>query len=246
MNIEFKGKTVVVTGAEHGLGRAIAQAFADRGASVWICGLDAAGLAETAGGRMQHRVVDVADHDAVQGFVAEVGAVDVLVNNAGGVAGQANKPIEQVTRDQWMAIINANALGSFNFCQAVAPGMKSRRAGRIVNISSGAGLRPSLTGIQAYTMAKHAVVGLTKQMALELGPFGITCNSVAPGFVRSNPSTERQWDSYGPEGQKRLVENIHLRRLGTPADIAHAVLFFASDYAAWVSGEILQVNGGRA
>jgi 3-oxoacyl-[acyl-carrier protein] reductase len=115
-----------------------------------------------------------------------------------------------------------------------------------VNISSGAGLRPSLTGIQAYTMAKHAVVGLTKQMALELGPFGITCNSVAPGFVRSNPSTERQWDSYGPEGQKRLVENIHLRRLGTPADIAHAVLFFASDYAAWVSGEILQVNGGRA
>jgi 3-oxoacyl-[acyl-carrier protein] reductase len=246
MNIDFQDRTVIVTGAELGLGRAIAQAFADRGARVWICGLGAAGLAETADGRMQHRVVDVADRDAVQRFVAEAGAVDVLVNNAGGVAGQANKPIEQVTHEQWMAIINANALGSFNFCQAVAPGMKARRSGRIVNISSGAGLRPSLTGIQAYTMAKHAVVGLTKQMALELGPFGITCNSVAPGFVRSNPSTERQWESYGPEGQKRLVENIHLRRLGTPADIAHAVLFFASDYAAWVSGQILQVDGGRA
>jgi 3-oxoacyl-[acyl-carrier protein] reductase len=124
--------------------------------------------------------------------------------------------------------------------------MKARRAGRIVNISSGAGLRPSLTGVQAYTMAKHAVVGLTKQLALEFGPFGITVNSVAPGFVRSNPSTERQWEAYGPEGQKRLVENIHLRRLGTAEDIMHAVLFFASDYAAWVSGEILQVNGGRA
>lgn len=246
MNIGFDGRTVIVTGAEHGLGRAIAQAFADRGASTWICGLNAAGLAETASGRMQHRVVDVADRDAVQRFVAEAGAVDVLVNNAGGVAGQANRPIEQVTHEQWMAIINANALGSFNFCQAVAPGMKARKAGRIVNISSGAGLRPSLTGIQAYTMAKHAVVGLTKQMALELGPFGITCNSVAPGFVRSNPSTEKQWESYGPEGQKRLVENIHLKRLGTPADIAHAVLFFASDYAAWVSGQILQVDGGRA
>jgi 3-oxoacyl-[acyl-carrier protein] reductase len=195
---------------------------------------------------MQARVVDVADKAAVQRFVAEAGAVDILVNNAGGVAGQANRPIEEVTHEALMAIVNANAIGTFNFCQAVAPGMKARRAGRIVNISSGAGLRPSLTGIQAYTMAKHAVVGLTKQLALELGPFGITVNSVAPGFVRSNPSTERQWEAYGPEGQKRLVENIHLRRLGTAEDIMHAVLFFASDYAAWVSGEILQVNGGRA
>jgi 3-oxoacyl-[acyl-carrier protein] reductase len=145
-----------------------------------------------------------------------------------------------------MAIVNANAVGSFNFCQAVAPGMKARRAGRIVNISSGAGLRPSLTGIQAYTMAKHAVVGLTKQLALELGPFGITVNSVAPGFVLSNQATKRQWESYGPEGQKRLVEAIHLRRLGTPEDISSAVMFLCSGFAGWVSGQILQVDGGRA
>lgn len=246
MKIDFTGRTVVVTGADHGLGRAIARAFADLGATTWICGVDAAKLAETAGGRMQHRVVDVGDRDAVQRFVAEVGAVDVLVNNAGGVAGQVNQPIENVTPAQWQAVINVNAVGTFNMCQAVAPGMKARKAGRIVNISSGAGLRPSLTGIQAYTMAKHAVVGLTKQLALELGPHGITVNSVAPGFVRSNPSTEKQWESYGAEGQKRLVENIHLRRLGTPQDIANAVVFFASDLAPWVSGQILQVDGGRA
>jgi 3-oxoacyl-[acyl-carrier protein] reductase len=182
----------------------------------------------------------------VRRYVAGIGAVDILVNNAGGVAGQTSRPIEEVTPEALQAIMNANAIGCFNMSQAVAPAMKAGRSGRIVNISSGAGLRPSLTGIQAYTMAKHAVVGLTRQLALELGPFGITVNSVAPGFVRSNPATERQWESYGAEGQKRLVEAIHLRRLGTPEDIAHAVMFFASDYAGWVSGQILQVDGGRA
>ena len=195
---------------------------------------------------METGVADVGDRDAVRRLVERIGPVDILVNNAGGVAGQTNRPIEDVTPDSLQAIMNANAIGSFNVSQAVAPGMKTRRAGRIVNISSGAGLRPSLTGIQAYTMAKHAVVGLTRQLALELGPFGITVNSVAPGFVRSNPATERQWESYGPDGQKRLVDSIHLRRLGTPEDIAHAVMFFCSDYAAWISGQVLQVDGGRA
>ncbi len=246
MNIGFDGKLALVTGADHGIGRTIARCFADRGARVVACGLGAASLAETAGGRMETGVADVGDRDAVRRLVERIGPVDILVNNAGGVAGQTNRPIEDVTPDSLQAIMNANAIGSFNVSQAVAPGMKTRRAGRIVNISSGAGLRPSLTGIQAYTMAKHAVVGLTRQLALELGPFGITVNSVAPGFVRSNPATERQWESYGPDGQKRLVDSIHLRRLGTPEDIAHAVMFFCSDYAAWISGQVLQVDGGRA
>jgi 3-oxoacyl-[acyl-carrier protein] reductase len=124
--------------------------------------------------------------------------------------------------------------------------MQQARYGRIVNIASGAGLRPSLTGIQAYTAAKHALVGLTKQLSQDLGRFGITTNAVAPGFVRSNPTTERQWQSYGAEGQKRLVEGIHTRRLGRAADIANAVLFLASEQAAWVSGQILSVDGGRS
>jgi 3-oxoacyl-[acyl-carrier protein] reductase len=124
--------------------------------------------------------------------------------------------------------------------------MKKGGFGRIVNISSGAGLRPSLTGIQAYTASKHALVGLTKQLSFELGPFGITVNSVAPGFVLSNPATQRQWESYGSEGQKHLLESIHTRRLGQPRDIADTVMFLASDMAGWISGQIISVDGGRS
>ena len=123
--------------------------------------------------------------------------------------------------------------------------MKAARAGRIINISSGAGLGVSRTGIQAYASAKAAQIGLTRQLTHELGPWGITVNNVSPGFVRSNPTTERQWQSYGEEGQKRLVESIALKRLGAPEDIAHAVLFFASDYAGWITGQVLSVDGGK-
>ena len=124
--------------------------------------------------------------------------------------------------------------------------MRRNTYGRIVLVASGAGLRPSLTGIQAYTAAKHAVVGLTKQLSQDLGRFGITSNAIAPGFVRSNPATERQWESYGPDGQARLVESVHTRRLGTADDIANAALFLASAQASWISGQILSVDGGRS
>jgi 3-oxoacyl-[acyl-carrier protein] reductase len=162
------------------------------------------------------------------------------------VRGQVARRVEEVPEDDWHAIFSVNATGAFLMAKHVAPVMKRQGFGRIITISSGAGLRPSLTGIQAYTAAKHALVGLTKQLAHELGPHGITVNSVAPGFVRSNPATERQWDSYGPEGQKRLVEGIFTRRLGTPEDIAWAVRFFASERAGWITGQVLSVNGGRA
>jgi len=162
------------------------------------------------------------------------------------VRGQVGRPIETVPEQDWHAILAVNATGAFLLAKHVAPVMKRQRYGRIVTISSGAGLRPSLTGIQAYTAAKHALVGLTKQLAHELGPHGVTVNSVAPGFVRSNPATERQWESYGPEGQQRLVESIFTRRLGTPEDIAWAVRFFASERSGWITGQVLSVDGGRA
>jgi 3-oxoacyl-[acyl-carrier protein] reductase len=103
----------------------------------------------------------------------------------------------------------------------------------------------SLTGIQAYCSAKHAVVGLTRQLAHELGPFGITVNSVAPGFMRSNPASEKQWEGYGEDGQRALIERIAMRRLGTAQDIANAVVFFASGLAGFVNGQVLAVAGGK-
>ena len=234
----FEGKTVVVTGAAHGFGRAISVAFAERGASVWACD-----VIEGA------RLVDVRDRRAVDAFVAEAsaatGRVDILVNNAGGVLNQVGRPLEEVTPEQWQSIFDVNVTGAFYCAQAVAPGMKAARSGRIINISSGAGLGISLTGIQAYASAKAAQIGLTRQLAHELGPWGITVNSVAPGFVRSNPATERQWESYGAAGQRALVDAIALKRLGTSEDIAHGVLFFASEQANWITGQVLAIDGGK-
>ena len=244
MNLRFDGQVVAVSGAGHGLGRAIAEAFAGLGARVFGCGpvamhLDGVTMAE----------VDLASRAAGAAWIAEVeaaaGPVDVLVNNAGGVAGQVFQPIETVTDDDWDRILAINLGAAFALSRAAAPGMKRAGRGRIVTISSGAGLQASLTGIQAYASAKHAVVGLTRQLAHELGPYGITVNSVAPGLIPSNPASAAQWEGYGPERQAAMLGAIALRRLGTPHDIANAVLFFASPLANFVNGQVLQVDGGK-
>jgi 3-oxoacyl-[acyl-carrier protein] reductase len=250
MEIRFDRKTVAVSGAGHGFGRCIAETFAALGARVFGCDLSAEELAEAAKAGVRTAVVDLTDRAAASSWIAGIeeetgGALDVLVNNSGGVAGQEPHPLEEVPDSDWDRIFAINVGAAFVLSRAAAPAMKRTRSGRIVNISSGAGLQPSLTGIQAYCSAKHAVVGLTRQLAHELGPFGITVNSVAPGFVRTNAATERQWQSYGEAGQKKLIEGIALKRMGTAQDIANAVVFFASDLAGFVNGQILQVDGGR-
>ena len=247
MNIRFDGKTIIVSGAGHGIGRAIAHSFASLGATVHGCDLNAAELAETAKGQagIHTRVLDLTDRAAATEWVRGIGPVFCLVNNAGGVAGQVMRPIEEVTDADWDRIFAVNVGAAMALSRAAAPAMKQAGEGRIVNISSGAGLQASLTGIQAYCSAKHAVVGLTRQLAHELGRFNITVNSVAPGFIRSNETTERQWEGYGTEGQKALVERIAMHKLGTAQDIANAVLFFASPLAGFVNGQVLSVDGGR-
>jgi 3-oxoacyl-[acyl-carrier protein] reductase len=248
MEIRFPGRTVLVTGAGHGIGRGIAWAFAERGARTVAADVNVEGLAQTraeASAPLETVTFDVSDRAAVQAAVTGIGGVDILVHSAGGVRGQVGRPVEEIAEADWHAILAANLTGAFLVAQAVVPAMKAAGRGRIVTISSGAGLGVSLTGIQAYAAAKAGEIGLTRQLAHELGPFGITVNSVAPGFVRSNPTTERQWGAYGPEGQQRLLQNIALRRLGTVADIVHAVLFLASDYAGWITGQTLPVDGGK-
>jgi 3-oxoacyl-[acyl-carrier protein] reductase len=251
MHIRHDGRVALVTGAAQGIGQAIAKGLQAGGARVHVADLDADGLAAFAKPHsLTPHLLDVSDRkaagDAVRDIVAREGRLDILVNAAGGVRGQVGRPIEEIGENDWRVIFQANVDGAFWLAQAAAPAMKQAGFGRIVNIASGAGLRPSLTGIQAYTAAKHALVGLTKQLSQDLGPSGITCNAVAPGFVRSNPASERQWQSYGVDGQARLVESIHTRRLGMAEDIANAVLFLASEQASWITGQILSVDGGRS
>ena len=174
MEIRFDNKTVVVSGAGHGFGRCIAETFAGLGARVFGCDLSADELAETTKSGVTAAVVDLTNRAAAASWIAGVeratgGAIDVLVNNAGGVAGQEPHPLEEVADGDWDRIFAVNVGAAFALSRAAAPAMKQAGRGRIVNISSGAGLQPSLTGIQAYCSAKHAVVGLTRRWRMSSG-----------------------------------------------------------------------------
>jgi 3-oxoacyl-[acyl-carrier protein] reductase len=228
---ELDGMTAVVTGTAHGIGRAAADRLAANGAVVHAVDKD---------------TVDLSDSAATEDFFAQAGDLDILVNVAGGVVGQTHTPIDELTDEAWNAVIAANLTTTMNCTRAAARTMKRRRYGRIVMISSGAGRSVSLTGIQAYTSAKAGQIGFTRQMAHELGPFGITVNCIAPGFVLSNPTTQAQWDGYGAEGQRALVERIAVRRTGTPEDIARGVEFFVAPDAGWVSGQTISIDGGHS
>ncbi|HJS91403.1 MAG TPA: SDR family NAD(P)-dependent oxidoreductase [Steroidobacteraceae bacterium] len=250
MRIQFENKTVVVSGVAGGIGNAIAKGFASLGAKVFACDRRQEGLSELAAAGIAVQSVELSDRGAAAVWIAEVeascgGAVDVLVNNAGGVAGQTGRALEDVSDAEWDEVVAINLGAAFALSRACVPAMKRARRGCIVNITSGAATSASLTGIQSYCAAKHALLGFTRQLAHELGPYGIRVNSVAPGLMLTNESTKRQWASYGEDRQRTLLEAIALRRLGCPQDIAHAVVFLASDWSQFITGQHLQVDGGR-
>jgi 3-oxoacyl-[acyl-carrier protein] reductase len=223
-------QVAVVTGTAHGIGTAIADLLEGQGIEVH---------------RVDKDAVDLADSRAVDKFFASIGPVDILVNCAGGVVGQVHHPIEDITNEQWSVVLDANLTSTFNCTRAVVPGMKKAGWGRIVNISSGAGRSGGALGIQAYSAAKAAQISFTRQTAYELGQFGITVNCITPGFVLSNPTTIKQWENFGEDGQAAFINRVSLRRLGDPKDIAGGVGFFVSEAASWISGQVLPIDGGQ-
>lgn len=255
MDIQFKGKRVLVTGAARGIGRAICEAFAADGATVLATDVIetelqrlAAEASPARGGSISTACLDVTDEEQIAKVITDPditgGGIDIFVHVAGGVLGQTKKPVEDVPAADWDRIYDVNVRGAFLVSRAVVPSMKKRGSGKLVFISSGAGIGVSLTGIQAYASAKAALISLARQLGHELGPFGINVNAVAPGFLRTSPDYERQWSSYGQAGQQAMIDEIPLRRIGMPEDISSAVLFLASPYAGWITGQTLSVSGG--
>ena len=249
MLIEFNGKRILVAGAARGIGHAIVRAFATRGGRVFAADqlidkmLDLVG-SDSSGGITEAHKVDVTDPASVDLLAQSTGPVDVLIYVAGGIRGQRPQSLEQVTAEAFRDIVDVNLTGCFLLAKAVAPGMKAKKTGRIVTISSRAGLATSLTGIQSYAAAKHGQIGLVRQLASELGPFGITVNSVAPGFMATSPDYERQWSDWPAAIRDNLVNTIAMRRMGAPQDVANAVTFLSSDYASWITGQTIPVTGG--
>ena len=240
-----------MTGVVGGRGAAIASRLATDGAKVIVSDLPGEPLAAAAKRlRLPKIAADLGDPGSVTNLkdhlIAQHGNPDIIVNAAGGVCNQIGTSLEEVEPSGWKSIFAANVDSALHLAQSFVPAMKANHWGRVITISSGAGLRPSLTGIHAYTAAKHALVGLTKQLSLELGQHGVTVNSIAPGFILSNAATERQWQAYGQDGQTQIINRIHTRRLGKPEDIAAAAAFLTSDEASWITGQILSVDGGIA
>jgi 3-oxoacyl-[acyl-carrier protein] reductase len=251
MQIRFDGQTVVVGGARWGIGRRISELFLESGGRVYCCDKHAEGLEELEKLGARTRMLDLTDAVATNDWVSSIenetgAAVGILVNNAGGFGISKPGEFTDVTDEIWDATMSINLRTAVTLSRAVVPGMKQAGGGRIINISSGAGLAASGTRNHAYTSAKHAVVGLTRQMAFGLGQYGITVNSVAPGFVLSAPSPQAYWNSKTEREKDEHLNSVYMRRHGVVEDIAPSVLFLASAQASWITGQVIAVNGGRA
>jgi|DewCreStandDraft_5_1066085.scaffolds.fasta_scaffold00891_10 NAD(P)-dependent dehydrogenase (short-subunit alcohol dehydrogenase family) len=247
---ELKGKTAIVTGAASlgSIGEAIALAFGRQGTHVAVVDIDEEGAQRVAGqirrdgGEAFAVRADVTRSDEVEAMVREVlqreGKVDILVNNAGGF--HEVELANQISDERWDFIIDLNLKSVFLCSRAVYDHMVERRWGRIINISSVAGRMPTLPTPVHYAAAKAGVIALTKYLARELAPYGVTVNAVAPGTTK----TARFLRLRGADAEEKLRGHVPLGRLSTPQDQAAAVLFLASDEASYITGATLDVNGG--
>jgi len=250
------GQVALVTGAARGIGLAIAQRLAAEGASVCITDLDeapalaAAADLEAGGARAFALAGDVADPDACERWCAATaerfGDLNILVNNAGLTR---DAMVHRMTDEQWDVVLDVVLRGTFNCVRAAAPWLrdKERRAlRRIVNITSVSGIYGS-PGNLNYSAAKAGVIGLTRALAREWGAFGVTVNAVAPGFIETR-MTDARTDSGGaipPEVRERIIASIPAGRAGTAADVAQAVAFFCSPQSGFITGQVLEVHGGK-
>jgi 2-hydroxycyclohexanecarboxyl-CoA dehydrogenase len=225
----LKGKTVIVTGGAAGIGASIVARFREEGAKVVIFDLNA------------EKKVDITDYEAVKKAVAEVGPVDILVNNAGW---DTFKTFMKSDPAFWQKIISINLVGAMNMLHCVLPGMIERGGGKVVNVASDAG-RVGSSGEAPYSAAKGGIIALTKTLARELASKGIRLNVVCPGLTETNMLTEFMKGAGNPEKLAEAYRRaIPIGRLGKPEDIPGAVLFFASDDADFITGQVLSVSGG--
>jgi NAD(P)-dependent dehydrogenase (short-subunit alcohol dehydrogenase family) len=247
--MRFESRVVVLTGAAKGIGAVTTEAFAGEGARVMALDIDGAGVdrvvaaASRRGGEVLGVKTDVTSASAIQSaldaVLARWGRVDVLVNNAGGFA--AMRALEDTPESEWDAILRSNLTSAFLVSKAVLPVMKRQRAGRIVNLASVVARGGAVRVPAHYAAAKAGVVALTRMLALEVAEHGITVNAVAPGTT----ATDRVLAARTPDETARVAAAIPLRRLGQPDEIAQAILFLASDAAAFITGAVLDVNGGQ-
>jgi 3-oxoacyl-[acyl-carrier protein] reductase len=242
MKIDLTGRTALVTGSTRGIGRAIADALTEAGAKVAVVGRDqakAAEVAEAVGGSAQGFGADVSDPASVvalvEGVEAAFGQIDILVNNAGLTR---DNILFRIKDDDWDMVLDANLRGAFIAIRAASRGMMKRRWGRIINIASIVGITGN-KGQANYAASKAGLIGLTKSVAKELGSRNILVNAVAPGFIETDMTA-----AMTPEARAALSGQIPLDRLGSPKDIAGTVAFLASEHAAYITGQVLVVDGG--
>lgn len=245
----LEGAVALVTGSSRGIGAAIVRAFAREGARVALHGRDGVALAAVResirreGGAASCVTADVTKFDEIERMRADVerelGSVDILVTNAGGSFTMPG-PLEQVTEEGWRASVDGNLTATFLTIKSFLPGMKARRSGNVITLSSSAGRRPQPQSPIAYPAAKAGIQMLTQHLATQVGSFGIRVNCIAPDTIL----TERN-EARIPEAQKVVLSDAHpLRRLGTPDDVARAAVFLASNESEWVTGVIVDVAGG--